>query len=447
MRKMLKAPSLQSLMLKRLLRIGRESFLIGLGQAIAAVGAVVGIRILTQVLSPVVYGELALALTLATLGIYVIFNPLSNAFLRFYAEAREKGSLEIFYFAARSLTARFSIIAISIGLIASSALYLAGLEAWSGLLATSLMYMLFTGYCAVFDGVLNAARRRLIVASHYGLAAWLRFGLAFLMVSLLGVSSHAAMTGFVIGSAITFASELWFFQSRLLSFLSSREDSDRTAVAEWTRRLLAYSWPFISWGGFLWGLSVADRWALEVFTDTATVGLYSVLFQVGYYPMVFLFTIASQVAMPVLFRRSGDGSDRHRRNDAYALNHILSYGYLILTLVLFLSSFFFYEPLFALLVAEEYREVATYLPWMILSGGLFFAGQNTSRLFMIRMNTRLLAAPMIITSTLSVSVIFFGAFLGGLPGVVAARILASVLHLASMILLVRLSSKSLRENI
>ncbi len=447
MRNLSKALGLQNAFAQRLLRIGRESLLIGVGQGTAVIGTLVGIRILTHALPPSVYGELALALTLATLAVYIIFNPLANACMRFYAPAQDKESLEHFFCATRSLTARFTAISISIGLIATTTLYFADLEAWAGLVLASLIYTLFIGHCAVFDGILNAARRRMIVAAHIGLAGWLRFGFAFLMVSLFGVSSDIAMAGFVIGSALTFISQRWFFQNRFLPSGSYKAATSRIEVNEWMHRLLTYAWPFIIWGSFLWGLSVADRWALGVFAGTETVGLYTVLFQVGYYPMVFLFTVVSQVATPVLFRRSGDASDPDKRNDAYAINHILSYSLLAITIALFLSSFYFYDPLFSLLVAEEYREVADYLPWMILSGGLFFIGQNASQLLMINMNTKLLAGPMIITSILSVSIIFFAAFFWGLSGVVAARIASSVIHLVSILFLVRLSSKRSLENI
>jgi hypothetical protein len=63
------------------------------GQAAAVLGAIVGVRLLTDAIPPQVYGGLALAITAASLFNQIILGTLSNSFARFYAPAEEVGKL------------------------------------------------------------------------------------------------------------------------------------------------------------------------------------------------------------------------------------------------------------------------------------------------------------------------------------------------------------------
>ena len=63
----------------RFRRLGHEFFWITLGQAVAVSGALVGVRVLTGLLAPEAYGQLALGMTLATLVNQIVLGPLSNA--------------------------------------------------------------------------------------------------------------------------------------------------------------------------------------------------------------------------------------------------------------------------------------------------------------------------------------------------------------------------------
>ena len=84
-------------------RLGTEFLWISLGQAIAVLGAIFGVRILTGVLAPDVYGQLALGMTVATFVNVVVLGPLSNGATRFYALAREVGGLPGYFAAVKRL--------------------------------------------------------------------------------------------------------------------------------------------------------------------------------------------------------------------------------------------------------------------------------------------------------------------------------------------------------
>lgn len=77
-------------------KLSKEIVLIFLGQVIAVLGSQFGVRMLTGKLSPSIYGEISLALTIGVLFQEIIFGPLSGSFLRFFSIARERNEMNVF---------------------------------------------------------------------------------------------------------------------------------------------------------------------------------------------------------------------------------------------------------------------------------------------------------------------------------------------------------------
>src|SRR5688572_29948398 len=63
------------------------------GQAVGALGSIVGVVAIARLLPPQRYGELILAMTLVLLVEQVLLSPLAAAFFRFYAPAKESEEL------------------------------------------------------------------------------------------------------------------------------------------------------------------------------------------------------------------------------------------------------------------------------------------------------------------------------------------------------------------
>jgi O-antigen/teichoic acid export membrane protein len=92
-------------------------------------------------------------------------------------------------------------------------------------------------------------------------------------------------------------------------------------------------------------------------------------------------------------------------------------------------TYLFHTQIFNILVAAEYRGVSPYLPWLVLSSGLFNTGLMASLLIMSAMNTRKLIVPKITTAITGIGLNFLGAMWFGLPGVIAGSIIFAVFHL------------------
>src|SRR5208337_3411349 len=111
--KILNRVSMRSLMANisayNLRRAGGEFFWIGIGQVMAVLGAIVGVRWITQLLDPQCYGELALGLTLTLFTQQAIWGPLGGGISRFFAPALEALTLKGYLKATRILVGRISL--------------------------------------------------------------------------------------------------------------------------------------------------------------------------------------------------------------------------------------------------------------------------------------------------------------------------------------------------
>jgi O-antigen/teichoic acid export membrane protein len=428
----------------RISRLGWEGFWVVLGQAMAVVGAVVGVRVLTELLPPEVYGELALAMTGATLLNQVVFGPISNGASRFYAVAQEAGDIPTYLLAVKRLALVVTGWVMTAAAPVAALLLLTGHDRWLGLLLAVLGFALLSGYNGILDAIQNAARQRLVVAWHQGLAPWGRFLVAAGMIVLLGASSTVAMVGFVIALLLVLSSQGWFLAR------STREARCKTGlwqstVPSWRARLASYSWPFAAWGWLTWLQLVSDRWALGLFATTEQVGQYAVLYQLGYYPMMLALGMVLQLTGPVLFQRAGAAQDPVRLQASKRLSRSLAFWTAVTTIGLSGLLAVSHRQIFALLVNEQYKGTSGLLPWMVFAGGLFATGQVLSLECHIAFETRSLVVPKVVTSILGVGLNLIGASLAGVAGVVTTSVLWAVIYVVAIAGLVIRESKWAQE--
>ncbi len=407
----------------RISRFYKEGCWIVLGQISAVIGTLFGVRLITELLDPAAYGELALSLAVATVINQTVLGPLSNGVTRFYAPAQEFSDLGNYLNAAYKLLLFATGVVILIALVALAVLLVTGRAEWQALTISSIVFATLSGYNVIFSGIQNAARQRAIVALHQGIEPWLRFGLAASFLFWLSATSTVAIAGYAAATLILLGSQFVFFQKLTLNNVN-----DLNVGKSWGNDILKYSWPFASWGLFSWALIVSDRWALEFFVSTREVGLYAVLFQLGYQPVSMATGMVVQLLSPILFQRAGDASDALRNVNVNNLSWMLFLLSLSMTGVLFLIALVFHENIFNIFAAKEYVSISYLLPWIMLAGGLFAAGQVMSLNLMSQMKTRDMVTVKIATSIFGIVFNFAGAYLFGVAGVVYAGVLFSLVY-------------------
>lgn len=422
-------------------RLGGELFWVALGQIAVALGAIVGVRLLTEALSPTEYGQVALAMTLVGLTNQTLLGPISGATLRFFAPAQEAGQLLAFIGGSKRLLYEATTVLGVITLSVCVGLAVFGRANSIILAIPAFVFALLTGYGTVLDGMQNAARQRIVVAWHDSLAVWLRFLLAVALISAFGAYSYVALMGYVVASMVVLVSQYLFFRHRMFSLVSESDSSTSpNQVDLWAARMQRYALPFATWGVFTWLQVSSDRWTLQFFVGTAAVGLYTALYQLGYYPIVLLSTMAMQLAMPISFSRAGDGSDPTRLKAAHKLNLQLVASALGVTVMGVLLAIWFHGAIFSLFVAPEYRVVSSLMPLIVLGAGLFASGQMASITLLAQNNSRAMIAPKIGTALVGLAANFIGARWFGVKGVAVASIVFGVTYfLWTMVLAARIT--------
>lgn len=407
--------------------IAKELFWIFLGQIMMWSGGLIGVRLLTGVLEPRIYGELSLAMTLSILASQML-GPFSQAFLRFFKPAEETGQMGSYLEGVKFFLKQITLI-LTAGLsVICLSLFGLGQIKWLGLISGAFFFTLFSIYNSSLDHIQNAARQRLIVAWHQALSQWLRFLMAVSLIKLFGPTSSWAMLGFVLALLVVFSSQLFFFKRYILKKIATNNSFQKNKTRHWIKAMWDYSWPFMTWGIFTSCHLISDRWVLQIFGSAHEVGFYTVIYQLGYYPMTLLSNFVLIFTSPIIFERAGDFSHFNRIKSAQRLNKIVIKVCFVLTLIGTIFAFIFQKLIFFIFVDKRYHQVSTFLPVMVLSGGLFACGQVASLSLLTDFNSKGLIAPKIATALLGIIFNIFGAFWFRLKGIVFANLLFSLIY-------------------
>lgn len=419
---------------QRIVRLSREAGWILAGQIASVLGALVLVRVLTEYLEPAEYGQLALGLTIAGLVNQVVMGGITNGISRFYSIAAEKSNLWGYLRTSSRLMGYATLVVAAIALALMIGLSVAGQSQWLGLTAAVLVFSILSGFNSSLSGIQNAARQRSIVALHSGMDAWLKIGLAVGVMLWLGTSSTAVVIGYTLSALMVTISQLVFL-GRMLRRQGNIPRSDGNE--DWARQIWHFSWPFSTWGLFTWMQQVSDRWALQAFASTSNVGQYAVLFQLGFTPIALITGMAMSFLGPILYQRSGDATDHARNSNVHQLSWRMAHLSLMVTLLGFAITFALHEWFFGLLVASEYRGSSYLLPWVVLAGGIFSAGQMLALKLMSEMKLSAMTTAKIVTALISILLNVIGAALAGMQGVVGAMVAFSSIYFVWMAVLAR----------
>jgi len=416
---------------ERFRRLSREGSWIVIGQIVAVLGALVLVRVLTQLLDPAQYGQLALGLTLGTLVCTLPMSGVMPGITRYYTIAAEKGDLPGYLKASQKMMCYGTLATLILGSLLLIGAQMVDQSHWRGLIAMAIVFTQLGSYNSTLSSIQNAARQRSVVALHSGLDPWLKIVLAVAILHWLGRSGTAVIMGYAIATLVILGSQL-FFLRRLIPGYS---DDEGGGHAQWMRKMWTYSKPYAGFQMFTWAQASSDRWALETFANTQEVGLFAVLMQLGYTPIGMVVGLLTTFIGPILYQRSGDATDHSRNANVHRISWQLTLFCLLITLIAFVLALGMHEWIFGLLVAPDYRSVSYLLPWVLLAGGLFAAGQVLSLKLMSDMNTAALLWPKLTTAVIGVGLNFLGAYYAGLHGIVMAAIAFALLHLIWLTLL------------
>ena len=346
------------------------------GQMLGFVGGFVGIKVLTNLMGPKGYGQLALGLTIAGLMNMFVYGPVANVVSRFYAVYRERGGLGLYFPVLRCLHGRLAWILLLLILLASIIVCFSIGPFWGLIVFLSSLYGIAAGVNTSFLALQSAIRQRKVVALHQGADVWLRIGLAIAMVLLLGRNGDAAMLGYLMGTLLVVGSQRFYaLRHGEIGSHWHGNDGDREQLRQCRREFSSYAWSFVLFAGFGAVSMYGDRWILQGLNGESAVGIYAAIYQIAASPVSIFFAMVNQLMVPIVFERAGamttaahaEGSSRLLRT-TILLSCLAS---LFITIV----ACCFSEQLVRLFTNEEFARYHQILWLSVLGLSLFNIGQ------------------------------------------------------------------------
>lgn len=400
-----------------------EGVWVALGQLVSVAMSFVGIKIFTNYLNPIAYGEIAICLTLAALLNQTIFSPMSSGLSRFYPLAINGATLNELLAEVQRIIFIAALGVVMLGAVAAMLLLILGYASWSGLIGLATIFSILSGIYSINIAYLNSARLRSISALYQGLEPFARYSVSALLIIGLSDSSSMALFGFIVALVIILTIQYCYYSGGK-NFLYSSEKENR-----WKKYFWEYIWPISISGITSWTFMSSQIWALHLFGEPGDVGYYSVLIQLGFTPFTMIGSFATTLMMPVIFETVGDGSNADKVRRVYVKIVKSSVCFVVGIIFLSIISVPLHSYILKIFTSESYAKYSNLLPAAILAGGLLQTSIFLSTIPMIFVNTKIfLPLNTYGNIIIALSNLFF-AHQYGIYGLFFSMVLGSLFHL------------------
>jgi len=353
---------------------------VGSLQIVAALGHLAGIRLLTELLPPRIFGEFGLWLGVIPLVIGTLGAPTMQALLRFYPEYSLSGSGMLVRRIASRQIIRLALW--SLPLLAGAAAVVFVRE-WGSLVSILLLAALIVVELVRMQGgaLLNSTRAHRAYGMWSVAEAWGRPVMAWWLISWVGAGVSELLAGYLLAS-LSVLMVMWRFVPRDADIKTEMES---TAVA---RQFWAYVLPLLPLGFLGWVSGTVDRYLIGILLSPAEVGLYVAIYGLASRPMLLLSGVLETTLRPVYQEAVV------RKDYNFATTCIRRWVGMILACSAFALMFTWiaYDWLAALLLGEAYRSAASLMFWIVagyvpcllyhVASRIMYAHGATSRILM-----------------------------------------------------------------
>lgn len=341
-------------------RLHLDFLSLGLTQAVAALGQVIGIRLLTEALSPAVFGEVILIAGMSTLATSVLVNPTMQALLRYYPEYAQAGDGSPVERIALRRIIRTSAYALPLSVPLAIVGVVAG---WVSVGVLGLLFILIAvdGMRLLRTSVMNATRQH----HRYGIwqvgEAWGRPLLAYAATVWWGVHAEVVLGAFIVTSLA-----LYGVMGHLTDPLSTATPSRDFNEDDLLRKFQTYAWPLIPLGLVGWISGMADRYMIGGMLSAQNVGMYAAAYGLASRPLLMLSSIAETAVRPLYYSALARKDLQAGRKYLLVWLAVVSAGGIVSCTLFAL----FHQQIADLLLGPDFRESSYLMPWIAAGYGL-----------------------------------------------------------------------------
>jgi O-antigen/teichoic acid export membrane protein len=337
-------------------------------QVTATLGQLAGIRLLTEVLPPTVFGEFSLWLGIVTFVASGLANPTMQGLLRYYPEYAKRSEGGQVKTAARKQLVKLMVWFLPVFVVGLIAAFKLG---WADMTIVILLVALVVVEIARMQGsaLLNVVRAHRAYGLWAVAEAWGRPVMAWALVSLAGLSVTLVLAGYLLASVCT-----WTVMRRLVprDRETSIQDIEQSRLAD---RLWRYTLPLLPLGVLGWLSGMADRYMIGALLSPAEVGLYVAIYGLASRPMLMFGGVVENTIRPVYQSAILEGEFNHATSYLFRWTLAIALGSAIAITLAWAC----HTWLARLLLGDGYRNVSYLMPWIVGGYALCLQSQVMSR--------------------------------------------------------------------
>jgi O-antigen/teichoic acid export membrane protein len=353
----------------------RDFISYGLGNILSGTMSFLLVPIYTRVLEKAQYGSFELvSVSVSLIGSFLTFGLNQLIGIRYFQASEDERNQTIF-----DLISMYWVLAtpISIGLLLLSSPIASGLfqqEVTARVIVVGILAAYFSFFDAVGFSLLQQEKRARLYAALSIVKAAVVMGSSIVLVvgfrlGVLGVLS-GILLGKVTGSLVLAAN--WTFNYSKGVTLSLRRSP--TLIIN----TLRVSLPLMMSAFLVWAMVAADRYIIQGFLDTSSLGTYSVAARFAQIFEVLLVVIVARVYSPrilAMFKRDGRFAAEH-------YNRRMMRAYLAIASVLGLAMLVGIWLVFPWLIGGEYQDSLPYIP-LLIAGKIMLGARNFSAYYLL----------------------------------------------------------------
>jgi O-antigen/teichoic acid export membrane protein len=238
------------------------------GQLWSALALLIGTRLLTEQVSPEVFGQVALLNGFVALGVGVFSYPFICAGMRLLPECRNQDDRNALQYAVFGLTARSTTLAVVL-LMAAGGLYVVTNDVAMGLMVLTGLLLAVTVRRELGIQLLIGERKQRSASLWQTTDSLLRPLLAIGLVLWLDADAGAVLLGYIIASVLS--NTLW----AIVHTEESQPHKNSTHVTEFKRQIWRYALPLLPMELIFWLNGLGDRYVIGFMLSAAEVGVYA----------------------------------------------------------------------------------------------------------------------------------------------------------------------------
>jgi O-antigen/teichoic acid export membrane protein len=343
----------------------KEGFWVFAGQALATVISLIALRIITELISPDIFGEATLWIGIIILLKNIFISPVSNYQLRYYPKFKTEQNLFYFNyiiykyyrnsFLISSLIFVIIIYVLSISNIINIPLFFV-----PGLIIYYISDIMKSNYL----NKLSAERKQFLFALWTIGDIILMYSFA-LIALLIEKSAGYYITGQAFGISLGVIIFIPFIKKKLIGEERKIIKYEGDIFSEFKK----YGLPFIPMAIIIWILSLGNRYILNSYNSLIEVGIFTAAFSISSRPFLFFSGVIGNFFRPILFQAESE-NNKTKTNKVIKIWLVITS---VLSVLVFLVFFLVGDAIAGILLAEEYHSNISKLFITIGLGYLFFS--------------------------------------------------------------------------